>query len=61
MVFGIAALKREEGLSLMDGLSALCKQHPDAEPHMALWESLCQHQAEDIPYFTILKTLELLK
>ena len=61
VVFGIAALKREEGLSLIDGLSALCKQHPDAEPHKALWESLCQHYGEDIPYFTILKALELMK
>ena len=58
VVFGTAALKQEEGLSVLDAFRAICNQHPDAEPHKVLWESLCQHYGEDIPYFTMLKSLE---
>ena len=57
VTFGIAALKEEEGLKLMDALRAVASNYPDAEPHEALWESLCRHYGEAIPYFDMLKAL----
>src|SRR5262245_35643436 len=51
VTFGIAALKEEEGLTLMDALRAVAINYPDAEPHKVLWESLCRHYGEEIPYF----------
>jgi protein-tyrosine phosphatase len=56
-VFGIAALKEDEGLTLMEALRTVVNAHPDAEPHKALWESLCRHYGEEIPYFDMLKAL----
>ena len=57
VTFGIAALKEEEGLTLIDALRAIVSKHPDAEPHKELWESLCRHYGEEISYFEMLKAL----
>ncbi|MDF0643984.1 MAG: dual specificity protein phosphatase family protein [Nitrospira sp.] len=58
VVFAIAALKQEEGLSIIDAFRTISDQHPEAQPHMVLWESLCKHYGEDVSYFTMLKALE---
>ena len=57
LTFGIAALIEEERLTLMDALRTIVSNYPDAEPHQALWESLCRHYGEEIPYFDMLKAL----
>jgi protein-tyrosine phosphatase len=57
VAFGIAALIEEERLTLMDALRTIVSNYPDAEPHQALWESLCRHYGEEIPYFDMLKAL----
>ena len=57
VTFGIAALKEEEGLTLMDALRVIASKYPDAEPHKELWESLCRHYGEEIPYLDMLKAL----
>jgi hypothetical protein len=59
VVFGIAALKEGEGLSLMDALYAIRSQHSDAEPHRVLRESLWRHYGENVPYFDMLNVLEM--
>ncbi len=53
--FAVAALKETEGLDLLDALRAVTQRHPEAMPHMALWESLCAYYDEDIPFFDTLR------
>lgn len=48
--FAIAALKEIEGLDLLAALRAVKEKHPEAMPHMAIWESLCAYYQEDIPF-----------
>jgi len=50
----VAALKEEEGLSLVEGLRDLRAVHPAALPHMALWESLCDYYDEPFDYWDII-------
>lgn len=53
VAFGIAVLKEEEGLSLPDAFCEIYANHPDAMPHMALWESLCGYFGEATPYVAL--------
>jgi hypothetical protein len=48
--FAVAALKEEEGLSLLDAYRVVKSRHPGAMPHFALWESLCSYYQEDVPF-----------
>jgi protein-tyrosine phosphatase len=48
--FAVAALKEEEGLSLLDAYRVVKSGHPGAMPHFALWESLCGYYQEDVPF-----------
>lgn len=50
VTFGIAALREEEGLSLPDAFRAIHSHHPEAMPHFALWNSLCQYYGEGMSY-----------
>jgi protein-tyrosine phosphatase len=54
----IATLKEAEGLQLLDATRIVKRFHPESMPHFALWESLCGYYGEDIPFLTMLKTLE---
>jgi protein-tyrosine phosphatase len=53
--FAIAALKEEEGLSLLDAFREVCAKHPDAMPHPALWQSLCEYYEEAVSYAKLLE------
>jgi protein-tyrosine phosphatase len=55
--FSIAALKEEEGLSLLDAYAAIRAVHPDALPHPALWESLRQYYGESTTYLMMVDTV----
>ena len=55
--FTVAALKEEEGLSLLDAFREVRARHPHAEPHAALWESMCEYYGEDVPYAKVLQVM----
>lgn len=57
--FAIAALKEEEGLSLLDAYAAVRAAHPAALPHPALWESLRQYYGEPTTYLMMTDALLL--
>ena len=52
--FAIAALKEEERLPLFDAFRQVRAMHPDALPHPAIWQSLCDYYAEEAPYADLL-------
>ena len=52
--FAIAALKEEEGLSLLDAFRAVKRCHAEAMPHPPVWESLCSYYHEDVPYLQLM-------
>ena len=54
--FAIAALMEEEGLGLLDAFGEVRARHPEALPHPALWQSLCDHYGEDVPYARLFET-----
>jgi hypothetical protein len=58
--FAIAALKEEEKLTLLDAFQQVLAQHPQARPHLALWQSLCKYYDEDVTYKDILKLIRQL-
>lgn len=55
--FAIAILKEEEQLSLLDAFRQVLVRHPQARPHLALWNSLCEYYDEDVPYKDIFKLM----
>lgn len=55
--FAIACIKEEENLSLLDAFRQIQAQHPQAMPHLELWQSLCDYYHEDVPYKNILKLI----
>jgi isocitrate dehydrogenase len=55
--FTVAVLKEEEGLSLLDAFREVRARHPLAEPHAALWESMCEYYEEDVPYAKVLQVM----
>jgi hypothetical protein len=50
VTFTAAALKEEEGLSLLDAVKAIARVHPEGMPHPELWQSLCSYYGEDVPF-----------
>jgi protein-tyrosine phosphatase len=52
--FTIAALKEVEGLSLPDAFWTVKQRHPEAMPHPAIWESLCEYYQEDVSFWEML-------
>ena len=58
--FAVAALKEEEKLTLLDAFQQVLAQHPQARPHLALWQSLCEYYDEDVTYKDILKLIRQL-
>lgn len=53
--FATAALKEIEQLSLLEAITVVKHHYPDAMPHPALWESLCSHYRESVPYLTLVR------
>jgi hypothetical protein len=51
--FATAVLKETEGLTLREAFHEVQRSHPDAMPHMALWNSLCRYYDEPIPWIEI--------
>ncbi len=56
VVFGVAALKRAEGLSLLDAFRDIHALHPRAMPDLVHWEALCAYFDEDVSFLTIWHT-----
>jgi protein-tyrosine phosphatase len=52
--FSVAALKEEEGLSLLDAFRAVKRSHPEAMPHPPIWTSLCEYYEEAISFELLL-------
>lgn len=52
--FALAVLKEEENLTLLDAYRSILDVHPDALPHMALWDALCAYYGELIPFTAML-------
>jgi protein-tyrosine phosphatase len=48
VTYTIAALKEEENLSMAEAYRQILDVHPDALPHMALWESLRRYYGETV-------------
>lgn len=53
--FCTAALKEEEGLSLLDAFKEVKKKHPESMPHEPVWVSLCNYYEEQTPYLDIMR------
>lgn len=53
--FCTVALIETEGLSLMDAFKEVKRKHPESMPHQPVWESLCNHYGEDIPYLDVMR------
>lgn len=54
VAFCIGALKEEEGVALLDAFRDIQQKHPDALPHVALWESLCSYYQENVTFEELL-------
>ncbi len=52
--FVTAVLKETEGLDLLTALKLVKQKHPDAMPHPVIWQSLCIHYNENIPFLDTL-------
>lgn len=48
-----AALKLEEGKSLLDTFHDVRERHPRALPDQVHWQALCQYFKEDIPFWDV--------
>ncbi len=53
--FCTAALKEEEGLSLIEAFKEVKKRHPESMPHDPVWESLCNYYEEKTPYIEVMR------
>jgi len=54
-MFCTAALKEEEGLSLIKAFQEVKRKHPEAMPHEPVWESLCRYYGETTPYLDVMR------
>jgi protein-tyrosine phosphatase len=53
--FCIAALKEEEGMSLLDAYKEVKEQHYDAMLNQFIWQSLCSYYNEKTSYLDVLR------
>jgi hypothetical protein len=53
--FTVAALKEEEGLSLLEAFREVKAKHSLAQPHPELWQSLCGYYGEQVPYTKLIQ------
>jgi protein-tyrosine phosphatase len=54
VALAIAVLKEAEGLPLFEAWLEVKKRHPEAMPHLALWESLTLYYHENVPFLRLL-------
>ncbi|MEM7539704.1 MAG: dual specificity protein phosphatase [Chloroflexota bacterium] len=52
--FVIAALKEIEDIPLFDAYIEVKRKHPQAMPHLYLWQSLCDYYSEQVRYHDVL-------
>ena len=57
--FVIAALKEMEPIGLLEAAQSVYQARPTIFPHYALWASLCTYYHEDVPYRTLIRTLQV--
>jgi protein-tyrosine phosphatase len=50
-----AALKVEEGWSLIDSFKEIKHRHPESLPHEPVWLSLCRYFNETTPYLDVMR------
>jgi protein-tyrosine phosphatase len=53
--FCAAALKEEEGLTLLEAFKEVKSKHPESMPHKPVWESLCKYYKETTPYLDVMR------
>jgi protein-tyrosine phosphatase len=53
--FAIVALRELEQRSLLEAYEIVKTCHPDAMPHPTLWNSLCEHYGEEVPFVELLR------
>lgn len=53
--FSAAALKEDEGLSLLDAFKEVKRYHPESMPHEPVWNSLCAYYKESTPYLDVMR------
>ena len=53
--FSAAALKEEEGLTLLEAFREVKRCHPESMPHEPVWKSLCAYYGETIPYLDLMR------
>ncbi len=56
--FVIAALKEIEQISLIQAAQTVYQVRPSILPHIELWNSLCTYYAEQVPYLTLVQSLQ---
>jgi protein-tyrosine phosphatase len=56
-IFATAVVKEVEGRSLLEAMKVVKHHHPQASPHMALWESVCAYYHEEVPFMALLHLL----
>jgi hypothetical protein len=52
--FVVGVLKEVEGLDLRSAFHDVKRRHPEAMPHRPVWESLCAHYQEDVPWIELI-------
>lgn len=57
VTFAAAALKEEDGLSLIDAMHDIARVHPEGMPHPELWQSLCSYYGENVPFLDMWKQI----
>ena len=55
VTLAVAAIKEIEGGTLLEAFGKVRQAHPDALPHPALWQSLCDYYGEAVPYLTMFR------
>lgn len=53
--FCTAALKEEEGLTVLDAFKEVKSKHPQSMPHEPVWTSLCNYYNESTPYIDLMR------
>jgi hypothetical protein len=55
VTFAVAALREEEGISLLDAYREVVAARAEARPHPVLWKSLCDCYGESVPFAEMIK------
>ena len=55
VTLAVAAIREIEGGTLLEAFGKVMQAHPDALPHPALWQSVCDYSGEAVPYLTMFR------